>query len=58
MIEGRYHQIKRMFLRYHAKVVNLKRIGMGNFFLPKDLKEGSYRELTEEELNQVMKNEN
>lgn len=48
--EGRYHQIKRMFGCFGAKVVNLKRLGMGNLLLPNDLKEGKYRELTDEEL--------
>ena len=37
LTEGRYHQIKRMFGCYGAKVVELQRIGMGNFILPKDL---------------------
>ena len=33
--EGRYHQIKRMFGCYRAKVVELNRICMGNLYLPK-----------------------
>ena len=53
LTEGRYHQIKRMFGMYNAKVVELKRISMGKFFLPEDLKEGEVRELTEEELNKI-----
>lgn len=53
LIEGRYHQIKRMFGCFNAKVVELQRIGMGNFFLPEDLKLGECREFTEEELKQV-----
>lgn len=48
--EGRYHQIKRMFGCYKAKVVELNRICMGSFYLPKDLSLGEIRELTEEEL--------
>lgn len=51
--EGRYHQIKRMFGCYKAKVLELKRIKMGNFSLPKDLPEGECRELTASELNQI-----
>ena len=51
--EGRYHQIKRMFGCYKAKVLELERIKMGNFSLPKDLKEGKCRELTPNELNQI-----
>ncbi len=48
--EGRYHQIKRMFGCFSAKVIELNRICMGNFYLPKDLKQGECRELTEKEL--------
>ena len=48
--EGRYHQIKRMFGCYGAKVVELHRIAMGELFLPDDLPEGECRELTEEDL--------
>lgn len=48
--EGRYHQIKRMFGCYGAKVVELHRLAMGNLHLPDDLAVGQCRELTEEEL--------
>ncbi len=48
--EGRYHQIKRMFGCCSAKVIELNRICMGNLFLPKDLKLGECRELTNQEL--------
>ena len=48
--EGRYHQIKRMFGCYGAKVVELHRLAMGNLHLPDDLAVGECRELTEEEL--------
>ena len=50
LIEGRYHQIKRMFGCYGAKVVELHRVAMGNLRLPEDLEEGQCRELTDEEL--------
>jgi len=53
LTEGRYHQIKRMFGCFSAKVVELERIKMGNFYLPNDLELGSFRELTEEELKQI-----
>ena len=53
LTEGRYHQIKRMFGCYGAKVVELQRIGMGNFVLPSDLKIGECREFTEEELKSI-----
>ena len=53
LTEGRYHQIKRMFGCYKAKVVELERIAMGNFYLPEDLVQGECREFTEEELKKV-----
>ncbi len=48
--EGRYHQIKRMFGCYGAKVVELHRLAMGDLYLPADLPAGECRELTAEEL--------
>ena len=54
LTEGRYHQIKRMFGCYGAKVVKLHRVQMGNLVLPNDLKEGESRELTKEELEKII----
>ena len=51
--EGRYHQIKRMFGCFGAKVVELHRLAMGGLTLPADLPEGACRELTAEELEQL-----
>ncbi len=48
--EGRYHQIKRMFGCFGAKVVELHRLSIGEFTLPEDLLPGECREITEEEL--------
>ena len=48
--EGRYHQIKRMFGCYGAKVIELNRICMGNLYLPKDLGLGEIKEASEEDL--------
>ena len=53
LTEGRYHQIKRMFGCFGAKVTKLHRIKMGNFELPKDLEEGKSRELTIEEIEKI-----
>ena len=53
--EGKYHQIKRMFGCFGAKVVRLHRISMGGLQLPSDLREGQCRELTAEELEKVSK---
>ncbi|MEI4769222.1 pseudouridine synthase [Psychrobacillus sp. FJAT-51614] len=48
--EGKFHQVKRMFESVGKKVVYLKRLSMGPLNLDESLKEGHYRELTEEEL--------
>lgn len=53
LTEGRYHQIKRMFGCFSAKVLELERIKMGNLTLPSDLNQGECRELTEEELKRI-----
>ena len=53
LTEGRYHQIKRMFGCFGAKVIELERICMGNFKLPDDLEVGQCREFTIDELKQV-----
>jgi len=48
--EGKYHEIKRMFLHVGKEVVYLKRLSMGPLELDDNLKPGDYRRLTEEEL--------
>ena len=58
LTEGRYHQIKRMFGCFGAKVEELKRIKMGNLNLPNNLPEGECRELTEEEVLQIKEKHN
>lgn len=54
--EGKFHQVKRMFEAVGKKVVYLKRLSMGPIPLDKELAEGQYRELTEEEV-QILKEE-
>lgn len=54
--EGKYHQIKRMFGCFGAKVTELQRIAIGNFKLPSDLKTGESREFTEIELKKIKEN--
>jgi len=53
LTEGRYHQIKRMFGMYKAKVIELKRIRMGKLYLPENLEEGQFRELQIEEIEKI-----
>lgn len=48
--EGKYHQVKRMFSQMGNEVIYLKRVKMGNLELDQNLELGSYRELTEEEI--------
>ncbi|ABK62452.1 MULTISPECIES: pseudouridine synthase [Clostridium] len=48
--EGKFHQVKRMFEARGKNVVYLKRLTMGNISLDEELDEGTYRELTEEEI--------
>ncbi|TCN01509.1 16S rRNA pseudouridine516 synthase [Paenibacillus sp. BK033] len=50
IMEGKFHQVKRMFEAVGKKVVYLKRISMGPLKLDADLEEGTYRELTDEEI--------
>jgi 16S rRNA pseudouridine516 synthase len=50
IMEGKFHQVKRMFEAVGKKVVYLKRISMGSLSLDHTLALGAYRELTEEEL--------
>ena len=55
LTEGRYHQIKRMFGCFGAKVTKLHRVQMGCLTLPEDLEKGMSRELTKEELELITK---
>ncbi|SFE99011.1 16S rRNA pseudouridine516 synthase [Paenibacillus catalpae] len=50
IMEGKFHQVKRMFEAVGKKVVYLKRVSMGPLELDADLEEGTYRELTDEEV--------
>ncbi|ANZ33121.1 pseudouridine synthase [Staphylococcus carnosus] len=51
--EGRYHQVKRMFHAIDNEVLNLKRVQIGKLKLDSNLPKGSYRELTQEEIELV-----
>ncbi|MCR5201480.1 MAG: rRNA pseudouridine synthase [Lachnospiraceae bacterium] len=43
--EGKFHQVKRMFLKVNKPVVYLKRLSMGDIVLDPDLKPGEYKEI-------------
>jgi 16S rRNA pseudouridine516 synthase len=52
--EGKFHQVKRMFQAVDKRVIYLKRMAMGPLKLDEDLELGEYRELTEEEIEELL----
>lgn len=48
--EGKYHQVKRMFAALGNRVLELRRVRIGNLPLDEALGEGECREITDEEL--------
>ena len=53
--EGKYHQIKKMFLSLKNEVISLKRISFDEIYLDEDLLEGMSRTLNKEERNKLIK---
>lgn len=53
--EGKYHQVKRMFASLGNKVVELRRVKMGELWLDEGLDEGCCRELTAQEVELINK---
>lgn len=53
IVEGRYHQVKRMFGHFGNKVVTLHRESMGTLLLDPALQPGQYRPLTSEEIRSI-----
>ena len=51
--EGKFHEIKEIFLAVGNEVTYLKRIRMHNLTLDESLASGEYRELSEEEINKL-----
>lgn len=51
--EGKYHQVKRMFASLGNRVLELRRVKMGDLPLDENLPEGCCRELTPEEVEAV-----
>ncbi|WP_129691221.1 pseudouridine synthase [Gottfriedia acidiceleris] len=51
IMEGKFHQVKRMFEAVGKKVTYLKRLEMGPLKLDEDLELGEYRELTDGEID-------
>lgn len=52
--EGKFHQVKRMFLAVGKEVVYLKRERMGALVLDEELAPGEYRKLTDSELKSIL----
>lgn len=53
IMEGKFHQVKRMFQAVDKQVIYLKRLSMGVLELDKTLELGEYRELSETELEEL-----
>lgn len=53
IVEGRYHQVKRMFGHFDNKVLRLHRERMGPLVLDESLAPGQYRALTAEEIGRI-----
>ena len=51
--EGKFHQVKRMFLAVGKEVTYLKRLSMGTLSLDENLPVGAYRPLTRKELEDL-----
>ena len=52
--EGKFHQVKRMFKAVGNEVVYLKRLSIGPLKLDETLKPGEYRELTSDEVENLL----
>lgn len=57
LMEGRYHQIKRMFGRFDNEVLTLHRLSIGNLSLDSLLSPGQSRELTNREVTHIFPSE-
>lgn len=53
IVEGRYHQVKRMFGHFNNKVLRLHREKMGPLVLDPSLEPGEYRPLSDEEIQLI-----
>ena len=51
--EGKFHQVKKMFLAVGNEVLYLKRLRIGGLELDLDLERGGYKEMTKEEAEKV-----
>ena len=56
IVEGKYHQVKRMFKALGNCVVFLKRVSINELSLDKNLLPGQYREMTDSEVSLLIHN--
>jgi len=54
IVEGKFHQVKRMFLAVGSRVLFLKRLRMGPVSLGDDLAPGGFRPLSKDEIEQLV----
>lgn len=54
VMEGKYHQVKRMLASVGKPVLKLKRLSIGELYLPDELPEGGYVELDDTQLNKII----
>ena len=52
--EGKFHQVRRMFLAMNNFVTYLKRISIGKLFLDKTLSKGEYKILSQKEIENII----
>lgn len=57
IVEGKYHQVKRMFRTLGKEVVYLKRVSIGSLKLDESLELGQYRKMTFEEASLMEREE-
>ncbi|KAB2338887.1 rRNA pseudouridine synthase [Cytobacillus depressus] len=57
IMEGKFHQVKRMFEAVGKRVIYLQRISMGPLKLDESLELGEYRELTDGEITELIEYE-
>ena len=56
IVEGKYHQVKRMFKALGNCVEFLKRVSINGLFLDENLLPGQYREMTDSEVSLLIHN--
>ncbi len=54
LAEGKYHQVKRMIAALSNRVIQLKRIQIGDLTLPESLLPGEWKWISDNEINQLM----